>query len=78
MAARWDTLNVVKWYGFTWEFIFDQGNLRPAISPNYLDYGIETRVRHLHLSEKGETIACGFSKNLENKDRGFVQILRSN
>ncbi|MCJ7579382.1 MAG: hypothetical protein MUP98_02485 [Candidatus Aminicenantes bacterium] len=68
----------MRWLGFTWEFNYDKGHLQPALSPDFLDYGIETRVRHLYLSQNGETIACGFSKNSENKDSGFVQILKSN
>ncbi len=74
--AEWATPEgEVRWLGFIWEFSYDQGHLKPILSPTYMDEGVETRVRHLHLSEWGDTVASGFSKTQEGKDRAFVRIL---
>jgi len=76
--AEWSSAaGEVRWLGFVWEFSFDDGHLQPVLSPAYMDEGMETRVRHLHLSEWGDTIASGFTKTKENRDRGFVRILRA-
>jgi len=75
--AEWATPEEeVRWLGFIWEFSRDQGHLKPIHSPSFVDEGAETRVRHLHLSEWGGTVASGFAKTREGKDRGFVRILR--
>ncbi len=75
--AEWATPEgKVQWLGFIWKFSYDQGHLKPILSPTYMDDGVETRVRHLHLSGWGDTVVTGFSKTSKNKDQAFVKILR--
>jgi hypothetical protein len=66
----------LKWKGFVWEFSLDKGELKPVFSPRYFDYGPDTRVRHLYLTETGNLIASGFTKG--TKDTGFISIIDTN
>ena len=66
----------LKWKGFVWEFSLDNGHLKPVHSPQYFDYGPDTRVRHLYLTDTGNFIASGFTKG--KKDTGFISIIDRN
>ncbi len=59
-----------QWQGFIWQFSMENNFIRPIQITPYLDLGSETRVRHLHLTNTGKLIGCGFGKG--KPDYGFV------
>jgi hypothetical protein len=77
-AERVEADGQSRWTGFLWEFSLDQDRMRPVGSPTYFDYGFDTRVRHLHLTDGGSLVASGFTKakGKEAVDRGFVLLIR--
>lgn len=71
-AERRNSQGKKRWQGFIWQFSLEDNYLRPVHIPSYLDLGVETRVRHLHLTAAGTLLSCGFGKG--KPDYGFVMI----
>jgi hypothetical protein len=77
-AERKDPDGAVRWAGFIWRFSFNGSRLLPLGSPDYFDRGLDTRVRHLHLTGEGSLLASGFSKaqGKEENDRGLIWLMK--
>ena len=67
----------IKWRGFIWEFSLDKGQLKPVQSPHYFDFGNDTRIRHLFLTDTGDLIASGFAKTKDKRESGFIFLIDS-
>jgi hypothetical protein len=67
-----------RWVGFIWEFSFDGSSLIPIGSPDYYDRGLDTRIRHIHLTDAGSFVASGFTRAQRKgkTDQGLVWLLR--
>jgi len=63
---------VGKWSGFFWRFSFNKGKLTPEAAATFLDQGMDTRVRHIHVTSSGKIFGIGFVKGKKTADQAII------
>lgn len=61
-----------EWRGFFWRFSLKKGKLIPEAAPIFLDQGMDTRVRHIHVTSSGKIYGAGFVKGKKTPDQAII------
>lgn len=65
----------IRWFGFIGSFGIMNDSLQPVCGLELFDFGQETRIRDLFLTQNGHTILAGFGKTKSGENFGFIRLI---